>query len=293
MAIDNRTVAYGVFGGTVEHSLSPVMHNASFQALGFNCAYLGFAVTLEKLRDAVLGARALGFGGLSITIPLKTAIMELCDEIDPTAEMVGAVNTIKFFDDGRIAGYNTDGIGAIRALGECGVSVPGKSVLVLGAGGAARGIVFALAGQSAKKIVLLNRTVEKAERLAADLSENFDNIVIETAPLSAETARDNLGSCDLLINTTSIGMYPRTDQNPLDGVRLNPAVTVFDIVYNPMYTRLLEQARQADAQIVTGDLMLVYQAVEQVRIWLGIEPPAGVMIEALRNALTGPNGPKE
>ena len=293
MAIDNRTVAYAVFGGTVEHSMSPVMHNASFQALGFNCAYLGFAVTPEKLRAAVLGARALGFGGLSITIPLKTPIMELCDEIDSTAEMVGAVNTIKFCGDGRILGYNTDGIGAIRALGECGVSVRDKSVIVLGAGGAARGIVFALAGEPAKKIVILNRTIEKAERLASDLSEKFDDIPIETAPLSTENAQANLDGCDLLINTTSIGMYPDTGQNPLEGVRLNPSVTVFDIVYNPMYTRLLEQAREVGAPIVTGDLMLVYQAVEQVKIWLGIEPPAGVMIEALRNALTEPNGPKE
>ena len=293
MDIDNRTVAYAVFGGTVEHSMSPVMHNASFQALGFNCAYLGFAVTPEKLNDAVVGARALGFGGLSITIPLKTPVMELCDEIDATAEMVGAVNTIKFCDDGRILGYNTDGIGAIRALGECGVSVRGKSVIVLGAGGAARGIVFALAGESAKKIVILNRTIEKAERLAADLSEKFDNAPVETAPLSTENAQANLDGCDLLINTTSIGMYPKSDQNPLDDVRLNPDITVFDIVYNPMYTRLLDQARQAGAQIITGDLMLVYQAVEQVRIWLGIEPPAGVMIEALRKALTEPGGPKE
>jgi len=290
MAIDNNTVVYGVFGGTVEHSMSPVMHNASFQALGFNCVYLGFAVTPDKLRHALFGARALGFGGLSITIPLKTAIVELCDEIDPTAAMVGAVNTIKFLNDGRIAGYNTDGTGAVRALGECGVSVRDRSVLVLGAGGAARGIVFKLASESAGKIIIMNRTFEKAERLARDVGDRFGNIPIETAPFSTETARGKLEQCDLLINTTSLGMYPDIDQNPLDGVRLNPETTVFDIVYNPMYTRLLEQARRVGAPIVTGDLMLVYQAVEQVRIWLGIEPPAGVMIEALREALSKSGG---
>jgi len=287
--IDNRTILYGVFGGTVEHSLSPLIHNASFESLGFNCVYLGFGVPPEKLRQALFGAQALGFGGLSITIPHKAAVMEMCDEVDPAAKMIGAVNTIEFTADGKIIGYNTDGIGVARALKECGVMIKGRKVMVLGAGGAARGVVFQLAKEGAKKITILNRTIARAENLTADVGRAFGNDIVEWAPFKPEVAQKNAQESDLIINTTSIGMYPDVDRNPLEGVTLSDDVTVFDIVYNPMRTKLLNEAERAGADTVTGDLMLVYQAVEQERIWLGIEPPAGTMLDVMRNALTPGN----
>jgi len=144
-----------------------------------------------------------------------------------------------------------------------------------------------MAKEGAAKIIIVNRTISRAEQLAQDISRAFGDITVETAPLKRKTAQEKIDGCDLVINTTSIGMYPAIDENPLEGVRLPANITVFDIVYNPMETKLLREAERAGASTVPGDLMLVYQAVEQEHIWLGVEPPAGTMLEVVRNALAG------
>jgi len=265
---------FGVFGDPIGHSLSPAMHNAAFSALGMDCVYHAFRVKPEKLENAILGAEAMGFGGLNLTVPLKEAALKL-DFIkpDPLAAKIGAVNTI-VFRDGEILGYNTDGLGARQALLETAVEIKGSKVLITGAGGAARAISFQLAADGAK-VTIANRTEERAVELAKDISAAKLPGKVKGTGLSG--LGNLIREADILINTTTLGMHPHEDASIAQAEDLHPELTVFDIVYNPLETKLLRDAKAAGAKTVSGVLMLVYQGAEAFRLWTGAEPPVELM----------------
>ncbi|HLB72204.1 MAG: shikimate dehydrogenase [Candidatus Methanoperedens sp.] len=267
---------FGVLGDPVSHSLSPVMHNAAFKALGMDCAYHAFRVRPENLKDAIHGAYALGFGGLNLTIPLKEKALEI---VKPSvaAKEIGAVNTVDFKDG--IVGYNTDGIGAKKALAESGIEIDGKNVLLLGAGGAARALAFQLARDGAS-VNIANRTVERAQALASEV-----NKVGRAKALGLENLRSLIKECDILINSTAVGMFPEVSGTIVSSDMMHSDLVVFDIVYNPVETGLLREARKAGARTIDGVKMLVHQGAEAFRIWTGKIPPVDVMEKAVREKL--------
>lgn len=273
---------FGVFGDPIAHSLSPAMHNAAFSALGMDCVYHAFRVKPEKLEKAILGAEAMGFGGLNLTVPLKEAALKLdCVKPDRLAERIGAVNTIVFKENEKINGYNTDGSGAKQALQESAVEIEGSKVVLAGAGGAARAIAFQLAADGAE-ITIINRTEARAIELAKEISAAALPGKVEGRGLSGLKAM--LQDADVLINTTTLGMYPNTETTIATAEELHSDLTVFDIVYNPLETRLLKEAKASGAKTVSGVSMLVYQGAEAFRLWTGIEPPVELMKKTVLEA---------
>jgi len=268
---------YAVFGDPVEHSLSPVMHNAAFAALGMDCEYHKFKVQKDDLETAIMGAKAMGFGGLNLTIPLKEKALEIV-EPDTLAHDIGAVNTIEFKDN-RLIGHNTDGIGALRALQLSGIIIPNSRVLILGAGGAARAVAFQLA-QNGAKVTIANRTASRARTLAENV-----NSVGYARGTGLDDLQELVAQSNIVINTTSVGMHPDIDKTPINADLMRTGLVVFDIVYNPLKTRLLSEAEKAGAITIDGLKMLVLQGAESFRIWTGVEPPVKVMERAARTAL--------
>ncbi len=262
---DAHTELYGIFGHPVRHSLSPAMHNAAFRHYGMNAVYLAFDVT--DLEKAVGGVRALGIKGLSVTIPHKEAIIPLLDAIDPVAERIGAVNTV-VNRDGTLLGYNTDWVGAVKALEEA-TPLMGKRVVVLGAGGSARAVCMGLK-EAGAGIHIANRTVEKARDLAALCSASWSGL-------------DELDGIQayILVNTTSVGMRPHEEGIPIDPQLLNRYSVVMDLVYSPLETRLLREARDRGAIVINGLRMLLLQALAQFELWTGRLAPVDVMEKAL------------
>lgn len=274
---------FGVFGDPIAHSLSPAMHNAAFSALGMDCIYHAFRVKPEKLEKAILGAEAMGFGGLNLTVPLKEVALKLdCIKPDPLAEKIGAVNTVVFGETGEIKGYNTDGLGAKKALQNSAVEIKGSKIVVAGAGGAARSIAFQLAADGAE-IIIVNRTEGRAIELAKDISAAALSGNVTGRGLSG--LKDLLQDANILINTTTLGMHPNVDTAIATAEDLHPDLTVFDIVYNPLETRLLREAKASGAKTVSGVLMLVYQGAEAFRLWTGIDPPVELMKKTVLEAL--------
>lgn len=274
---------FGVFGNPIAHSLSPAMHNAAFSALEMDCIYHAFRVKPEKLEKAILGAEAMGFGGLNLTVPLKEVALKLdCIKPDPLAEKIGAVNTVVFGETGEIKGYNTDGLGAKQALQNSAVEIEGSKIVVAGAGGAARSIAFQLAADGAE-IIIVNRTEERAIELAKDISTAALYGNVTGRGLSG--LKELLQDANILINTTTLGMHPNTETTIATAEDLHPDLTVFDIVYNPLETRLLREAKASGAKTVSGVLMLVYQGAEAFKLWTGIEPPVELMKKTVLEAL--------
>ncbi|MFZ2070586.1 MAG: shikimate dehydrogenase [Halobacteriota archaeon] len=275
------TKIYGIIGDPVEHSLSPVMHNAAFDKLGLDAVYLAFRVPLDEVEVAIKGAKSLGIQGLNVTIPLKERALSFVDA-EEVAKKIGAINTIDF-SRGMPAGYNTDGIGSLKALKGVVGEIADKSVLILGAGGAAKAISYYLDAEGAK-IKIANRTRERGTRLASNL-RNANSI-----SLGVEFKKQ-IKDSDILINTTSVGMHPNEDATLVTADLMHPELVVFDIVYNPMETKLLKEAKRAGVKkIVDGVKMLVYQGAASFRIWTKREPPVEVMEKAVRDALrTGLN----
>jgi len=267
---------FGVLGDPVSHSLSPVMHNAAFRALGMEAEYHAFRVSIESLRDAIHGACALGFGGLNLTIPLKEKALDFVQPVE-VAKLIGAVNTIDF--KRGIVGYNTDGLGAKMVLADSGINIEGKNVLLLGAGGAARAIAFQLARDGAI-VTIANRTRERAVALANDVCR-----VGKAEAASIEELKNLVQHSDILINSTSAGMFPRITETLVTGDMMHGNLVVFDIVYNPVNTLLLQEARKAGAMAIDGVKMLVFQGAEAFKIWTGKAPPIDVMEKAVRERL--------
>lgn len=267
--IDGRTEVFGIIGRPVAHSLSPAMHNAAFRALGLNAVYVAFPVT--DLKQAVAGLRGLNIGGVSVTIPFKEEIIPLLDELDPTAARMGAVNTV-VNREGRLVGYNTDWLGAAAALQEQTV-ITGKHFLILGAGGAARAIAFGIK-EAGGRVSLTDIDFSRAETLAAELgAEAWSPQALSQCPAT------------ILINATPVGMAPQVDDLPIDPNLLGRYSLVMDIVYRPLQTRLLTEAKARGCKIIDGLQMLLHQGAAQFELWTDRKAPAEIMAQAAYAAL--------
>jgi shikimate dehydrogenase len=282
MDITGKTRVCGVIGDPIEHTLSPIMHNAAFNHLKLDYAFLAFKVKPAEVENAVNGMRALNILGLNVTMPHKKEVINYLDKIDQTAKFLNAVNTIHN-KNGKLLGFNTDGIGALKALKENGVNPHGKRVLLLGSGGAARAIAYALV-QEADELVVLNRTVEQAKELASLLERTFNKKVVGDS-LSPKVIQDNLWDSDILVNATSVGMKPNANQSPVAPEWLKPDLAVMDIVYNPIETKLDKDAKAAGAKVISGVEMLIYQGAASFEIWTGHSAPVEVMRKAALNHL--------
>lgn len=298
--VDGKTRILGVIGDPIEHTFSPAMHNAGLNALGLNYIYLPFHVTEDRLGECIQGAKAMGIEGLNVTIPHKTNVIKHLDDIDQVASMIGAVNTIQFIYDEenessnqnnesnvRAKGFNTDGYGCVRAIQEK-TSVKDKKVTITGAGGASRAIAFQIANSGIDELSILNRNFQKAESLADDLKSNLSSIGIDIGinAYEIDNLKRELDDSDIFIDTTPLGMYPNVNDNPIaESDMLHEDLLVNDIVYTPMETSLIKEAIKANAEVVYGYKMLLYQGIRSFEIWLNQEAPVDVMEKALLDVL--------
>jgi shikimate dehydrogenase len=284
--VRGNTKVVGVFGFPVEHSLSPAMHNAAFAALRLSYIYVPFAVLPEQIGPAVRSLSTLGIVGVNLTIPHKESVLPFLDDITQEARDVGAVNTVHCVE-GQLLGDNTDGRGFYQPLHERGLNLAGKPVVVLGAGGAARAVVFRLAREGAR-IVLANRTPERAARLAQAVADaGLGPETVRTLALNdTKELAEAIAGANLLVHTTRVGMYPETDAlPPVPLEAFHPNLLVYDLVYNPVETRLLQQAQARGCPTLNGVQMLVYQGAAAFQRWTGLWPPTDVMAAAVLQGL--------
>jgi shikimate dehydrogenase len=287
MAISGKTRVCGVIGDPIEHTLSPTIHNAAFNHLGLDFVFLAFRVKAADLENAICGMRGLGIHGLNVTMPYKSTVTAYLDMLDSAVKFLGSTNTI-LNEDGKLSGFNTDGVGALQALRENGAKLSKTKVLLLGAGGAAKAIAFALA-QEAGELVVLNRATEKAEELAERLTGTLGKKVVGGS-LSPDVIAENLRDSDVLINATSVGMSPDVNQSIVPPQLLRSGLTVMDIVYNPVETNLAKDAKAAGANVVSGVEMLISQGAASFEIWTGRAAPVEVMRKAALNKLSSVGG---
>ncbi len=277
-----RTKLFALIGDPVERSLSPTMHNAAFGALGLDCTYVALRVPRAMLADAVAGVRAMGMAGLNVTHPHKVGIVGLLDELDESAEMVSAVNTVKN-ERGKLVGFNTDGRGATLALEREAGKLRGRRVLLLGAGGAARAIAFSLV-QAGARLTIANRTASRAKRLAAAIDRGL-GVGVAQVSLEKRALADAVKRADILINATTTGMSPNVNDTLVTAGMMHRGLMVNDIVYEPVRTRLLREAKKAGARTVNGLGMLVCQGALAFEIWTNKRAPIKVMEAAVKQEL--------
>jgi shikimate dehydrogenase len=282
-SINTETQLCAVIGNPVAHSLSPALHNAAFRAAGLNAVYLAFQVT--DLAGCMSGVRALqGFRGLSVTIPHKVAILSYLDEIQPLAQQVGCVNTV-VKNEGRLIGAVTDGMGVLRAFTQAGAALDGKRILFAGTGGAARAAAFALLGTNVlESVCILGRTPERMHSLVEDLKKTA-SIPVVGGMLETDLTRE-ISRCDVIINATPIGMFGHAEgKSCIPKALLRPEHIVFDMVYRPMQTQLIQDAQSAGCSVIFGLEMLLQQAILQFELWMEQPAPERVMRRALLDAL--------
>jgi len=272
--IDAQTKLYGIIGNPVRHSLSPMIHNGAFKRMGWNAVYLAFEV--KNVEEALRGIRGLGVRGVSVTIPFKTKVVPFLDKVEGLAKKIGAVNTI-VNRGGRLIGYNTDCEGALEALEEK-MNLSGKRIVLLGAGGAARAIGFGLKERDCR-LIIVNRSRDRGEALSRELKCHFlpmsSLVKMKTGELEA----------DVVINATSLGMYPRDRETPIPKKLLKEGMIVMDIVYEPLETKLLCEAKKKGCLTIDGLEMLVRQGVAQFEIWTGRKLEIGQIKKDLRRVL--------
>ncbi|MFX1296158.1 MAG: shikimate dehydrogenase [Promethearchaeota archaeon] len=277
-SITASTKILGIIGHPIEHSMSPIMHNAALRDLGLDYIYLVFDVPPIRLKEAVKGFKALNVEGLSVTLPHKETIIKLIDEIDSAAQTIGAINTIKN-EDGIFIGKNTDGEGGKKAILDAGHDIIEKNILILGAGGAAKAICYTLA-KDANKIVISNRTENRAKRLAMELKNKVD-IHIEATNNSESTLRREIKTTDILINATPVGMYPLISKSPINKEILHNQLLVFDLIYNPLETQLIRDAKLIGCKTLGGLDMLVNQGALAFEWWTNKKPNSTLMKEKI------------
>jgi len=279
--INGKTQLIGLIGWPVAHSFSPAMHNAAAQALGLNWAYVPLPVKPEEVATAVRALPALGFRGVNVTVPHKQAVMPLLDEIEPGARLIGAVNTIVVGENGRLIGHNTDWSGFLADLHTHDITVANRDCLLLGAGGSARAVAYGLA-RSGARVHLLARRIEQAEAVLGDLREHLPAAQLTCHPLS-DLHQISQRLAPLIINCTPLGMTPHEASSPWpDALPIPADATVYDLVYNPRQTRLMQQAAAAGCHTRNGLGMLVHQGAKAFALWTGHEPDTGVMTTALQ-----------
>lgn len=283
-----------IIGTDIGHSKSPAMMNAAYEKLGLDAYYYPMNIKEEDFGDVIRGISKMNYMGLTITIPYKLEVMKYLDEIDRTAEIIGAVNTIKI-TEGKMKGFNTDGEGFVRGLeADKGVNVAESTFVVVGAGGVSRAIMTVLASRKAaaddagrepgiptceKKIYLANRTMKRAEELCDKLNKLVCDCCVPV-PLD-ETLAQYIDKADVLVNATNVGMPPQQDMTPVDTAMLHSGMLVADVIYNPRKTKLLEAAESMGCDIVNGQSLLLHQGKMAFNIWTGLESPGDDMFKAV------------
>ena len=284
--MDAKTQIVGLIGWPVGHSVSPAMHNAAFAACDLNWCFVPLPVPTEpreRIGEAIRGLRALGLAGANVTVPHKQAILPHLDRLEPAAQSIGAANAVIVQPDGTLVGDNTDAAGFVADLRDHHVEPQGMRVLVLGAGGSARAVVYGLAQSGAKEITIVNRSPERSGTLADEMASQFGNCEISANPESFAAVAHQ---ADLIVNCTSVGMSPDTNRSPWpDNVSFRSGQIVYDLIYNPRETRLLAAARMAGATPIDGLGMLVWQGAIAFRLWTGIDAPISVMTDAVEQIL--------
>ena len=280
--IKGTTKNLGVMGWPIAHSLSPVLQNAAIEEAGLDYVYISLPVPPEKLKEAVAGLRAMQFTGWNVTIPHKQAIMAELDAVDEDARIIGAVNTV-VNRDGHLTGYNTDCIGFMQPLAQQGFLPKGKEATILGAGGAARAVIWGLLRAKVKRITLGVRNPAKAARLAEEFAAYGE---IQVLHWEDSAFAEHLAVTDLLVNTTPLGMYPHVEgMPPVDWTKLKKDALVYDIIYTPERTRFLSEAQAHGHAIINGEGMLAGQGAAALTLWTGVAPDLALMKRALREEL--------
>ncbi|MBP2241703.1 shikimate dehydrogenase [Cytobacillus eiseniae] len=272
---------FAVIGDPIAHSISPAMHNNLFQTYEIDAHYQPLQVKRESLKEAVIGLKAIGIAGFNITVPHKETIIPLLDKLDPLAEAIGAVNTVVNVN-GELVGYNTDGSGYLQGLLTELPKLKEKNILIIGAGGAARAIYFTLAESGVQRLDICNRTTQKAEALIYDCPFS-----VHSDAIGIEEAEKNLADYQLLIQTTPIGMNPNIERIPLSLHNLNTDAFVSDIIYNPLETKILREAKNKGAKIQNGLDMFVNQGALAFEKWTGIFPNTENMKNLVHTQLGG------
>ena len=267
--IDARTKIIALIGDPIEHSLTPQIQNAALKRLGINVRNIAFRVPKGSLKDAVKGFKAAGVLGMMVTIPHKEDAFRLADERDQFAQLMGSANLLVFKDNKTIA-YSTDGYAASRSLKEAGIELKGKRIAIVGTGGAGRALAFQFALEGAAELLLFNRTLERAERLKSELKQKLKFKAVKALALRPSSLVPELKRCDLLVNATSVGMHPNEGEMPVPPEALHEGLIVFDIVYNPVQTRLLKEAKRVGCKTIDGVPMLVYTNEKALELCLGI-----------------------
>ncbi len=275
--ITGHTRLTALLGSPVAHSISPLMHNEAFQLLDLDYTYLCFEVNEETLPAAVDGLKACGIRGFNITMPNKNKIVELLDELSPAARLIGAVNTV-VNDDGHLTGYNTDGVGYMQAVKDAGYDITGKTITIMGAGGAATAICAQAALDGVEKIHIFARETSRFWDRTQKLAENINSTLPCKAVLhenkNTAALAQAISESALLLNATSVGMAPNTEGTIIEDTSLyHPDLIVSDVIYNPRETRFLKEAREAGCRTFNGMYMLLYQGAEAFRLWTGKEMP--------------------
>lgn len=272
MNISVNTKIYAVIGDPIAQSLSPQLHNGLFKEVGVDALYLPIAVNSENLENLVQGFRVMNFGGFNITKPHKMEIIKYLDELDPLAQKIGAVNTV-VYRDGKMKGYNTDGFGFIKSIENkiVGQSKEDLNILILGCGGAVKSVAMALADWGINKVTIANRTLAKAETLAAQINDNWPGKALAIA-METEQLKKAAGAAAIIVNGTSLGMADTVTLTPLPKSLLTKERLVYDMIYSPAVTQLMKDAKEVGAQTENGLEMLLYQGLRAFELWTGIFP---------------------
>ena len=283
-SINPKTKVFALIGNPVSHSMSPAIHNAAFMKLNIDSLYVAFQV--EDVKGALAGMRALdNFRGMSVTIPHKIEVMQYVDEIPAVDRHIGSINTV-VKEDGKLIGFNTDGPGALKAIVDAGVELAGKKVLMLGAGGAARAIAFTLAKKGGiNELVLLDINENFLNNLTGDL-RNGTEATITPGMLNPATIEEQMASADLIVNCTPVGMHPKEDATLVPDNLFRPGQVVFDVVYNPLETKLLRQAKAKGLKVIPGVEMFINQAILQFERFAGADAPEELMRNVVMEKLS-------
>lgn len=282
--ISGHTKLFCLIGSPVGHSGSPAMYNYSFARTGVDAAYLAFDIPLEQTQAAVDALKLLNVGGFNVTMPDKTAVAGIVDELSPAARLIGASNTVTVGEDGKLTGHNTDGIGFVRNLQEHGVEVKGKKLVVLGAGGAATAICVQAALDGAESIAIFNRKDEfyaNGEHTVEKLAQAVPACKVSISPLEDSAAlAAAVQDCDILVNATKVGMKPLDEESLIDPALFRADLVVADTVYNPRETKMIQQAQAAGCKAAVGGIgMLLWQGVAAYKLFTGKDMPAQEVLE--------------
>ncbi len=282
--ITPKTRVCAIFGHPVGHSLSPALHNAAFEALGLPFVYVAHDVASQQLADAMRGVRAMGYRGLSITVPHKIAALQLVDDADEIARGIGCINTV-VVEDSRMTGYNSDGRGALSALRTSSADPQGRKVVILGSGGAARALAITLTMEATpREIVIISPVADERVRLVED-TRRLGGCPVRGSELDSSALQHELATAELLLQCTPVGMHPNVDSSLVDPRHLHSRLTVFDAVYNPRETKLLRDAKAAGCTVVPGLEMFLGQAIVQFELWTGAKAPVELMRRTLEQRL--------